>query len=91
MCDTPAASPVNFRDPGWIHDALMTGLKPATKYYYNFGNDNEGWSPEYTFVSSPGVGPNLEVELLVYGDLGQMPPFQTAQEQQPPAVDTVSF
>jgi len=34
MCDAPANESVGWRDPGYIHDALITGLKKGRRYYY---------------------------------------------------------
>ncbi|KMZ75028.1 hypothetical protein ZOSMA_11G00490 [Zostera marina] len=34
MCDKPANTSIGWRDPGWVHDAAMTGLKRGTRYYY---------------------------------------------------------
>lgn len=34
MCDAPANQSVGWRDPGYIHDALITGLKKGKRYYY---------------------------------------------------------
>jgi len=34
MCDFPANDSVGWRDPGYIHDALITGLKKGRRYYY---------------------------------------------------------
>lgn len=34
MCDSPANSSYGWRDPGFIHDGLMTGLRSGKKYYY---------------------------------------------------------
>ena len=39
MCAFPATSIVAFVDPGLIHDALLTGLKPGVRYYYRFGSE----------------------------------------------------
>lgn len=33
MCDSPANS-VGWRDPGYIHTALLHGLQPGKRYYY---------------------------------------------------------
>ncbi len=38
MCGPPANT-VGFRDPGFIHDALITDLKPSTRYFYSFGSE----------------------------------------------------
>lgn len=34
MCDAPANSTVGWRDPGWIHNAIMKSLKNGLRYYY---------------------------------------------------------
>lgn len=34
MCDGPANASVGWRDPGYIHDALITNLKKGKRYYY---------------------------------------------------------
>lgn len=34
MCHAPANESVGWRDPGWIFDAVMSGLKGGVKYYY---------------------------------------------------------
>ena len=53
MCDQPAntTSQVYFRSPGFLHAATLTGLAPRTVYYYQFGNDRDGWSATYQFTS----------------------------------------
>ena len=38
MCGFPADSIIAFRDPGFIHDGLLTDLQPATLYFYSFGS-----------------------------------------------------
>ena len=37
LCGFPADS-IGFRDPGYIHNVLLTGLKPSTFYHYQFGS-----------------------------------------------------
>ena len=37
MCALPANGST-FVDPGFIHDVLLTNLKPATRYYYFYGS-----------------------------------------------------
>lgn len=34
MCDAPANGSIGWRDPGWIHDGVMTHLKKGVRYYY---------------------------------------------------------
>jgi hypothetical protein len=55
MCGLPAniSAQALYRNPGVIHTVNMTSLKPNTRYYYQFGNDIEGWSDVHSFVSRP--------------------------------------
>ena len=39
MCAFPATSIIAFRDPGLIHDALLTDLTPGVRYFYRFGSE----------------------------------------------------
>lgn len=34
LCDAPANGSIGWRDPGWIHDAVMSDLKNGVRYYY---------------------------------------------------------
>lgn len=34
MCDSPANASIGWRDPGFIHGAVMTRLKKGVRYYY---------------------------------------------------------
>ncbi|XP_059072170.1 probable inactive purple acid phosphatase 9 [Cryptomeria japonica] len=34
MCDAPANTNLGWRDPGYIHDAVMQRLKPGKRYFY---------------------------------------------------------
>lgn len=38
MCDAPANQSVGWRDPGYIHDGVMTNLKQGKRYYYKVNN-----------------------------------------------------
>ena len=49
MCAAPANG-VQFVDPGFIHDVLLTDLSPGTRYYYTYGSEkvtvyNETFNP----------------------------------------------
>eukprot|EP01133_Synstelium_polycarpum_P003997 gene3997-4627_t len=68
MCEAPANNPNYWKDPGFIHDVVLTGLHPNTHYYYYFGSHASGYSKLYTFVSAPSVGE--EAYFIAYGDLG---------------------
>eukprot|EP01084_Bolivina_argentea_P261749 442465_1 len=74
MCQSDAGiiGPLYFRDPGFIYDAIVTNLKPNSKYYYIFGSENN-WSDEQWFVT--GSDPNdIESQgtfkFAMYGDQG---------------------
>jgi hypothetical protein len=41
-----------------LHHVWVSGLSPATTYYYQVG-DASAWSAEFSFTSSPGVGPTF--------------------------------
>jgi len=50
----------------YIHDANMTGLLPATKYYYIVGYGGH-WSPENTFRTAD-LGDASSFKFVAYGD-----------------------
>ncbi|PRW45579.1 Metallo-dependent phosphatase [Chlorella sorokiniana] len=70
MCGPPA-NDSGWMEPGWLHGAVMSGLQPATRYFYQYGDEELGWSAEESFMSPPAVGPNTAVRLLAVADLGQ--------------------
>ncbi|KAI7845277.1 hypothetical protein COHA_001120 [Chlorella ohadii] len=70
MCGPPANTS-GWMQPGWLHGAVMNGLQPATRYFYQYGDEELGWSAEESFVSPPAVGPDSTVRLLAVADLGQ--------------------
>ena len=47
----------------------ITGLAPATRYFYRIGSDATGWSAEASFLSHPGVGANVPVKVLMLADM----------------------
>jgi hypothetical protein len=53
------------------HNVLSSSLQPNTQYYYKVGDEIEGYSNEFTFLS-PNIipDPNQSSIFLVYGDLG---------------------
>ena len=56
---------------GLIHHAWLTGLAPATTYYYQAGS-TAAWSQEFSFTSSPGVGPSLyPYTFALLADIGE--------------------
>lgn len=53
-----------------VHKATMTQLQALTRYYYRVGNDEDGWSGVFTFVSLPSADkPKFPLRFGVYGDL----------------------
>ncbi|XP_065072044.1 uncharacterized protein LOC135696546 isoform X2 [Rhopilema esculentum] len=69
MCAFPANSIVAFRDPGLIHDSLLTGLQPGVTYYYRFGSAKM-MSPVYNFTTALPAGDPTPHKFIVYGDMG---------------------
>jgi hypothetical protein len=59
-----------YTKAGWvgvIHRAVMTGLKPATTYYYQVGaDDSSGWSEIYSFTT---FTPGKEINFAVIADM----------------------
>eukprot|EP00794_Sanderia_malayensis_P005468 gene5468-6151_t len=68
MCGFPADS-LGFRDPGFIHDVLLSHLQPATVYYYSFGSA-KGMSAVYNFTTALAAGDTTPHKFIVYGDQG---------------------
>eukprot|EP01118_Nematostelium_gracile_P011152 TRINITY_DN391_c0_g1_i1.p1 TRINITY_DN391_c0_g1~~TRINITY_DN391_c0_g1_i1.p1 ORF type:complete len:546 (-),score=112.39 TRINITY_DN391_c0_g1_i1:21-1658(-) len=58
-----------FRDPGQIHDVLLSELKPNTKYYYRCGTKTK-MSQEYYFWTRQFSGPDVGVNVVAFGDMG---------------------
>ena len=60
LCGPPAnvAGAQNFIDPGFIYDAVMTGLKPGRRYYYRVGCQDapDGWHNEFLSHDTRGWG-----------------------------------
>ena len=59
-----------FINPGIIHSVLVTGLAPATVYYYRYGNAIEGFSGVKSFASALPASPDTPVSFIAIGDLG---------------------
>ncbi|MBI5531913.1 MAG: fibronectin type III domain-containing protein [Deltaproteobacteria bacterium] len=47
------ASKLGAGSLGYIHEAEMTGLQPGTKYYYQVGEDADGWSAVLSMRTAP--------------------------------------
>lgn len=55
------------------HKISLTGLKPATKYFYRVGDPATGWSRVFSFeslVDASTLAANLPQTHLLFGDLG---------------------
>ncbi len=60
-----------YVDPGSLHRATLTSLKPSTRYYYVYGDPSFGpLSAEHTFLTAPPVGINSTIQFLAIADLG---------------------
>eukprot|EP00164_Ancoracysta_twista_P004243 GFYU01005717.1.p1 GENE.GFYU01005717.1~~GFYU01005717.1.p1 ORF type:complete len:469 (+),score=132.08 GFYU01005717.1:90-1496(+) len=56
---------------GYQHHVKLDPLDAATVYYYQCGDDKDGWSPVYSFETPPAVGLDVPYTFAVMGDLGQ--------------------
>eukprot|EP00731_Ephydatia_muelleri_P016712 Em0009g1136a len=74
MCGPPANTSEAFVDPGYLHDALLTGLAPSTKYYYQYG-DGSLFSAVTSFITSPEpyTFSMQPFTFITYGDMGLSP------------------
>lgn len=45
---------------GRLHEVLVQGLKPATRYEYRVAGPGETWSPVYSFLTAPRPGGPFE-------------------------------
>jgi hypothetical protein len=70
LCDAPANS-FGFRDPGFIHSAIVH-VSPGLEIYYTVGSHaGETRSAEMNFRAPPAVGPEVPVTIAAWGDLGR--------------------
>ncbi|KAF5727155.1 inactive purple acid phosphatase 2-like [Tripterygium wilfordii] len=89
MCDKPANESTGWRDPGWIHDAVMTNLKKAVRYYYQVGSDSKGWSETHSFVSRNED--SAETVAFLFGDMGTATPYSTFIRTQDESISTLKW
>ncbi|KAK3740335.1 hypothetical protein QZH41_009414, partial [Actinostola sp. cb2023] len=71
MCGKPASG-IGFKDPGYVHDVLLTGLKPGVRYFFQFGSA-EAMSKIFNFTAAPIPGSNVPIKFVAYGDMGVTP------------------
>ncbi|EEF50779.1 Nucleotide pyrophosphatase/phosphodiesterase, putative [Ricinus communis] len=89
MCDAPANGSIGWRDPGWIHDAVMDKLKKGVRYYYQVGSDSRGWSSTQSFVSRNGDSD--EAIAFLFGDMGTATPYATFLRTQDESIATMKW
>lgn len=69
-----AATGAGYRDPGFFHTALVTGLAPGARYAYSVGDDADE-SATFDFRALPTAAANGDniypFQLLAVGDVGQ--------------------
>lgn len=71
MCHAPAniTGQTWFRDPGFMHKVILTGLESGETYFYRFGNDDDGWSAVYSFKARPSAQVKT-ANFIAYADMG---------------------
>ena len=74
MCGPPANLSAHFIHPGYLHDVLLTGLEPSTKYCYRCGSPGFKYSSEKSFTSSMTSKSKEPFKFVVYGDMGTSKP-----------------
>lgn len=53
---------------GYMHHAVITGLKPRTEYYYRVGDKETGLSEAFSFMTAPAQ--SVPFTVAIYGDMG---------------------
>ncbi len=89
MCGPPANLSAHFIDPGQLHSVLLTGLKPRTKYYYQYGNKEFKFSTVKSFTTAPINGSKDVVKFIVYGDM-DITPFPGSESTMKNVLNEVS-
>ena len=66
MCGSPAID-FGYRDPGLLHKAKLSGLQPGLTYYYTCGDQQFGWSQEFSFRAATPANASATTRVVVYG------------------------
>lgn len=45
----------------------MTNLTESQRYFYQYGSDQSGWSPEYSFTAPQALHSDAQVTFATYG------------------------
>lgn len=91
MCGVPATTQ-GWRDPGQLHSAVMTGLRPGATVYYRFGSDASGLSDERHFVAPTPPSPHRPTSALVFADMGASEVDQCLYHWgEPAAFETIKY
>ena len=71
ICGPMANLTMYFLDPGFLHDVLLEGLEPGTRYFYKYGGGSEGskFSQVRSFTTPPVHGADKTVKFVIYGDM----------------------
>jgi hypothetical protein len=89
MCDSPANHSIGWRDPGYIHDGVMTDLDQGKRYYYQVGSDSGGWTNISSFISQDNE--SGETIAFMLGDMGTATPYSTFLRTQDESISTVKW
>ena len=85
LCGPPATT-VGWREPGYVHSAVLSGLVPGRSYSYTVGDDS-GRSQAYTFTQPSASAYPFSISVL--GDMGSDSLDGSAVERAfPPAPNT---
>jgi hypothetical protein len=69
MCGSPAID-FGYRDPGLLHKAKLSGLQPGLTYYYVCGDQQFGWSQEFSFRAAMPAFFETTTRVSAFGDMG---------------------
>ncbi|KMS99148.1 hypothetical protein BVRB_2g047460 [Beta vulgaris subsp. vulgaris] len=93
MCGGLVKSPAEdfgWHDPGYIHTAVITDLRPSEKFSYKYGSGAVGWSDDIEFRTPPAGGSD-ELTFLAFGDMGKAPRDSTVEHYiQPGSLSVVA-